>query len=186
MPVPQVGEQLVNFFRFLDVQSSVEQVIDVPKIPEDSIQQRLVDRDSRVPQRAEQLVEVPTVLTLAVLAEQIVDIPVPRGRGCLGGGRGGGLQGFLQGQYSRTSRCVLTNVASSACRSSHGEVCTVDASTAWIARVHALEAGHYFHQPLVSDRHLALFQHCMMSFFPFFPRGGGVSAQALARVNYSQ
>ena len=68
VPVPQMGEQL-NFFRFLDVQSPVEQVIDLPRMPEDSIQQRLVDRDSRVPQMAEQLVEVPTVLTLAVLAE---------------------------------------------------------------------------------------------------------------------
>ena len=39
--------------------------------------------DSPVPQMVEQLVEVPTVLTLSSLqknAEQIVDIPVPRGR----------------------------------------------------------------------------------------------------------
>ena len=98
VPVPQMGEQLVNFFRFLDVQSPVEQVIDLPKIPEDRIQQRLVDRDSRVPQMAEQLVEVPTVLTLAVLAEQIVDIPVPRGRGVHGG-----LQGFHPRQSSTAS-----------------------------------------------------------------------------------
>ena len=97
-PVPQMGEQLVNFFRFLDVQSPVEQVIDVPKIPKDSIQQRLVDRDSRVPQMAEQLVEVPTVLSLAVLAEQIVDIPVPRGRGVHGG-----RQGFHPRQSSTAS-----------------------------------------------------------------------------------
>ena len=81
VPVPQMGEQLVDFFKFLDVQSPVEEVIDVAKIPEDSNQQPLVDRDSRVPQMAEHLVEVPTVLTLAVLAKQIVDIPVPRGRG---------------------------------------------------------------------------------------------------------
>ena len=96
LDVPQMGEQLVNFFRFLDVQSPVEQVIEVTKIPENSIQQRLVDRDSRVPQTAEQLVEVPTVLTLAVLAEQIV--PVPRGRGVHGG-----LQHFLPRQSSTAS-----------------------------------------------------------------------------------
>ena len=98
VPVPQMGEQLVNFFRFLDVQSPVEQVIDLPKILEDSIQQRLVDRDSRVPQMAEQLVAVPTVLTLVVLAEQIVDIRVPRGRGVHGG-----LQGFHPRQSSTAS-----------------------------------------------------------------------------------
>ena len=79
--VPQTGAQLVKFLRFLDAQSPVEQVIDVPKISEDSIQQRFVDRDSRIPQMAEQLVEVPTVLTPSLLAEQIVDIPVPHGRG---------------------------------------------------------------------------------------------------------
>ena len=132
--VPQMGGQLVNFFGFLDVQSPVEQVIDVPKISEDSIQQQLLDRDSRVPQMAEQLVGVPTVLTLAVLAEQIVDIPVP-GRGG-GGGQGGfpgfpprqssaasgaeqivdflvggGLQGFLPRQGSRTANEITDNLA---------------------------------------------------------------------------
>ena len=80
------------------MQSPFEQVIDLPKIPEDSIQQRLVDRDSRVPQMAEQFVEVPTVSTLAVLAEQIVGIPVPRGYGVHGG-----LQRFPPRQSSSAS-----------------------------------------------------------------------------------
>ena len=116
-PVLLMGEQLVNFFSLLDTQSPVEQVIDVPKITQDRIQQRLVDPDLRLAQMAEQLVEVPTILTLAVLAEQIVDIPVPRGRGrwrrSSRPGEGstapsqqivdtpvprGGLQGFRQGQ----------------------------------------------------------------------------------------
>ena len=57
-----------------------EQAITVPKISLDRIPQRSVDL---APQMVEQLVEVPTVLTLSSLqqtAEQIVDIPVPRGR----------------------------------------------------------------------------------------------------------
>ena len=48
---------------------------------------------------AEQLLEVPTVLTLAVLAELIVDIPVP---GREGGGQGG-LQGFPPPRQSSTA-----------------------------------------------------------------------------------
>ena len=36
--VPQLGEQLVHFFRSLDTQLPVEQVIDEPKISDDSIQ----------------------------------------------------------------------------------------------------------------------------------------------------
>ena len=76
------------------------QVIDVPKISQDRIQQRLVDWDLHHSQMAEQLVEVPTVLSPSLLpqqrAEQIVDNPVPRGRR----GGGGGLQGFLPVQNS--------------------------------------------------------------------------------------
>ena len=84
-PVPQLGEQLVHFFRSLDTQLPVEQVIDVPKISDDSIQPRIVDCDLRYPQSVEQLVEVPTLLSFAPLhkqtAENIVDIPVPHSRG---------------------------------------------------------------------------------------------------------
>ena len=55
---------------------------------------RLAVVTRRRPQRAEQLVEVPTVVSLSSLqqqsAEQIIDIPVPGTRGDRGG-----LQGFL-------------------------------------------------------------------------------------------
>ena len=74
-PVPQVMDQLLSFLSALD--SFVpEQVIDVPKISCSPCPLR-----SRVPepQSAEQLVEVPTVLSpmcIAVqIAEQIVGIP---------------------------------------------------------------------------------------------------------------
>ena len=87
-PVPQMVEQLVDFFKDFDVEVPA-QVIEVPKISQDIIPQRSVDL---VPQLVEQLVEVPTVLTptrFAVqIAEQIVGIPVPHGRG----------QGSLPGQ----------------------------------------------------------------------------------------
>ena len=99
IPVPQKVERLADFLVLLDTQRPVEQVIAVPKISNDSIQPRLVDCDLRRPQMAEQLVEVPTVLSYAFLqqqtAEQIIDIPVPRRR------RGqGGLQDFLPEQSS--------------------------------------------------------------------------------------
>ena len=74
----------VHFFRSLDTQLPVEQVIDVPKISEDIIQPRLVDRDLRFPQIVVRLVEVPTFLSYASLWQQTVEntvnIPVPRGR----------------------------------------------------------------------------------------------------------
>ena len=93
----------MHFFRFRDTQLPVEQDIDVPKIAQDIIQPRTVDCDLRHPQIAEQLVEVPTILSFASLqqqtAEHIVDNPVPHGRG---GSGGGGLHGFSQ---SRILQC---------------------------------------------------------------------------------
>ena len=56
VPVPQLGDQLVEFVQKLDTSTPV-QVIEVP-IPLDRIPQRFVD--GRRPQRAEHLVEVPT------------------------------------------------------------------------------------------------------------------------------
>ena len=58
-----------------------EQAIDVPKIYQDRNQQRLVDRDLRHAQMAEQLVEMVEFVQFASLlqqqrAEQIVDNPV--------------------------------------------------------------------------------------------------------------
>ena len=95
-PVPQMGEQLVNIVQFFAEQLLVvaETVIEVPKILLDRTPQRFGDR-LRQPQMAEQLVDVPTVVSYSTLqqltAEQIVDIPVP---GRAGGGGRGDLQGF--------------------------------------------------------------------------------------------
>ena len=93
-PVPQTSEQLLEVFRLLDMQMPVEQAITVPKISLDRIPQRSF---VLTPLIAEQLVEVPTVLTptrIALqIAEQIVDTPVPRGR----------VHGSLPGQSSATS-----------------------------------------------------------------------------------
>ena len=98
--VPQTVGQLAEILKLLDTQRFVEQVIDVPQISQDLISQRLGDRVLRHPQMVEQLVEVPTVLSLALLqqqiAEQIVDNPVPRGRGRR-------RQSFLSGQNSTAS-----------------------------------------------------------------------------------
>ena len=106
-PVPQTVEQLVSFFKFLDTQMPVEQVIAVPKITKDLIQPRLVDCDQRYPQSAEQLVEVPTKISFPVIVlfhaimehkrrtvEQNDDIPA------VGGSGTGGLSAFLPGQSS--------------------------------------------------------------------------------------
>ena len=84
VPVLQMVEQLPNVLQFFTTHLPViaEQVIDVPKISQDRTQQRLGDC-LRQPQRAEQLVEVPTIVSYSSLqgiVEQNVDIPVPRGR----------------------------------------------------------------------------------------------------------
>ena len=97
VPVPLMGEQLVDVLRFFDTLCPVaEQVIDVPKISLEDIPARRLCRE---PQLAEQLVEVPTVVSYSSLlqrtVEQHVDIPVPRG-----GGRLAGLQGSSPGQSS--------------------------------------------------------------------------------------
>ena len=80
----------MDFFRRLDLPVP-EQVIDVPMISPSSCPSRAVLNE---PQVVEQLVEVPTLLSVAVLqqrtAEQLAYIPVPRGRG----------QGFLPEQSS--------------------------------------------------------------------------------------
>ena len=80
VPVPQAGEQLVDIMRLVDTQTPVEQVIEVPKISSPSRCSRSMLSE---PQIAEQLVEVPTVMSSLQqsTAEQIIDIPVPRLRG---------------------------------------------------------------------------------------------------------
>ena len=89
-------EQLVDVLQLFDALIPVaEQVNDVPKI----FIERTPPRTSvREPQLAEQLVEVPTIVSFSSLQrimEQTVDIPVPQG-----GGRHADLQGFLRGQSS--------------------------------------------------------------------------------------
>ena len=83
VPVPLMGEQLVDVLHFFNTLCPVaEQVIDVPKISLEDIPAR---RFCRVPQLVEQLVEVPTVLSyssfLQRTVEQTVDNPASRGRG---------------------------------------------------------------------------------------------------------
>ena len=86
-----VPDQMVEFMKIHDTQSPVEQVIAVPKLSSNRIPQRFVDR--RRPQRAEQLVEVPTE---PAHVKQFVDISV-----LCGGERR--LQGFLPEQNSAAS-----------------------------------------------------------------------------------
>ena len=73
-----------------------EQVIEVPKILLDDVLVRIAVHDTQL---AEQLVEVPTIVSFSslqrIMMEQNVDIPVPGD-----GGRLAGLQGFLRGQSS--------------------------------------------------------------------------------------
>ena len=87
----------------IDAPTLDEQVIAVPKISLDRIPQRC---PRRRPRRAEQLVEVPTIISYSSLqkrnAEQIIDIPVPHDRSGRGGG--GGLQGFSRGQGTTAFR----------------------------------------------------------------------------------
>ena len=87
------ADQLVEVGRHLDLHVP-EQAIEVPKI---SSSPRPPNRRFLFPVRmAEQLVEVPTIISYSMLRTigQTMDIPVPRVRE----GGGGGLQGFLPGQ----------------------------------------------------------------------------------------
>ena len=123
--MPLIVEQLVDVLQLFDALIPVtEQVIDVPKI----FIERIPPRTSvREPQLAEQLVEVPTVVSYSSLSqrtvEQTVDNPASRGRERCGGLQGffpgqsttaaavdipvprGDLQGFLPGQVSTASSC---------------------------------------------------------------------------------
>ena len=99
IPGPQGGDQLVEVFRDLDLPIP-ELVIEVPKISSSS-RGSCRRRVALVQQTAEQLVEVPTIVSVSslhALVEQNVDIPVPHGRG--GRVRRGGLQGLNQGHHS--------------------------------------------------------------------------------------
>ena len=79
-----------------------EQVVEVPKIHIDELSMRTPVRE---PQLAEQLVEVPTLLSVAFLqqrtAEQLASIPVPRG------GHG---QGSLPGQSTTATASQIVDI----------------------------------------------------------------------------
>ena len=95
LPVPQTVDYVADAFRILDCPMA-EQAIEVPRISCSPCPSRSPIPE---PQSAEQLLEVPTVLSptrIALrIAEEIVDTPVPQGRG---GKRRG--QGFLPEQSS--------------------------------------------------------------------------------------
>ena len=114
-PVPQMVEQLPDVLQFFDRFAVPEQVIAVPKIFIESVPTRAFPR---VTQLAEQLVEVPTIISFSLgsllqslleykqrTVEQNVDIPAVGGSGT-----GGGLSGFLPGQnYSMTAEQIVDN-----------------------------------------------------------------------------
>ena len=95
VPVPQLVNQQVEVLQKIDTLIP-PQVIEVPQIPQDRIPQRSVE--FRPPQKAELLVELPTVVSyssLKRLAAQNVHFPAPRTHGDQGG-----LQGFHPGPGS--------------------------------------------------------------------------------------
>ena len=76
----------------------------MPKILSDDVPMRALVRETQL---AEQLVEVPTIVSwslLQLIAKQNVDIPVP-------GGGVRGLQGFPPGQASTTSSFSLERIS---------------------------------------------------------------------------
>ena len=92
VPVPQTVDQLVGAVLHLDTPIPEHAIFEVPKI---SCPSRFPRSALREPQKAEQLVEAPTLVSLVEVIEQPVDIPVRAW-----GGTGGRLQGFLPGQSS--------------------------------------------------------------------------------------
>ena len=104
VPVPLMEEQLL-VDAFAPHETHVpEQVIEVPKILIDDLSVRTLVRE---PQLAEQLVEVPPIISFSSLqriVEQNVGIPVP-----YGGVRG--LQGFHPGQDSTSSPLSLERLS---------------------------------------------------------------------------
>ena len=77
-PVPQMVDKLEDVLKIVDLFVPVQE-IEVPKIS--CLSCPPPRRVLHEPQSAEQLVEVPTVLSPLRIAEQIVDTPVPSGRG---------------------------------------------------------------------------------------------------------
>ena len=113
-PVPQTVEQLQDVLKFFDALiPDPDQVIEVPKIITEDVPVRAV---LRATQLAEQLVEVPTIISFSMIlllhalleqrtVEQNVDIPAVGGSGT-----GGGLSGFPPGQNcSMTAEQIVDN-----------------------------------------------------------------------------
>ena len=94
--VPQMDGDVTDTLRFLDLPLA-EQVIEVPMTSCSPCPSRSLIPE---PQSAEQLVEVPTVLSPLLIAEQNVDTPVPLGRGKRR------VQGFLPVQCSTATPSV--------------------------------------------------------------------------------
>ena len=92
VPVPQTVGQLVGALLHLDTPVPEHAIFEVPKI---SCPSRFPRSVLREPQKAEQLVEAPTFVSLVEVIEQPVDIPVRAWYGT-----GGRLEGFLPGQSS--------------------------------------------------------------------------------------
>ena len=70
VPVPQLGDQVVELLQKIEVPALVEQVIGVPKISQDRIPQRSAVRR---PQKAELLVEVPTIVSFSSSQQQTAE-----------------------------------------------------------------------------------------------------------------
>ena len=104
-PVPDGGNQLVEVFRHLDLHV-LALVIEVPKIS--SSPRRSRRRQVPLVQTAEQLVEVPSIVSFSLLQrimEQNVDIPVPGE-----GGPSAGLQGFPLAQSSAGPSAQIVDI----------------------------------------------------------------------------
>ena len=109
LPVPQMMDQFAELLNLeedvLDAGRLVDRYFQVPElvteVPKFIIEDVPMRTSVPEPQTAEQLVEVPTVISYSSLqrsVEQLVAIPVPGG-----GGPSSGLQGFSSGQSSTAS-----------------------------------------------------------------------------------
>ena len=109
LPVPQMMDQFAELLNLeedvLDAGRLVDRCFQVPElvieVPKFIIEDVPMRTSVPEPQLAEQLVEVPTILSYSSLqrsVEQLVDIPVPGG-----GGPSSGLPGFSSGQSSTAS-----------------------------------------------------------------------------------
>ena len=166
-PVPQMVDQLVAVLSPVD--SLVpEQVIAVPKISWPSRFTRTVLRE---PQKAEQLVEAPTLVSVMNVFEHTVDIPV--GAGGLSGN--GGLQVFSPGQSSSLAVDQIVDIPVPGRSSGFGGLQGLHAgqsSTAVAAQNVDIPAPRGGHQGFHPD-------HGSIAFFPdphgdaFQGRGGG-------------